>query len=196
MRLTAARALGAQWVHVDVTDGVFSSAATWSDSETYKNAGVHVEVHLMVTKPETIIENWLKAGAKRVIVHVESLMGRSEDVFFELSRLCKQYGATLMLSENPQTSVEEFYPYLETVHAFQFLAVAPGFSGQSFDEATLQKIAALRGKAKTAFIEVDGGVNASVAARVRAAGANAVSSASFIWESEDPIAALSALLNA
>ncbi len=196
VRLRAAHALGARWVHIDVTDGVFSTGVTWNDAETFAHTGMNVEVHFMVKNPERVIERWLTAGVKRVIVHVESLMSRNEDAFFEMYRLCDAHGAMLMLSMGPDTSVEEFFPYLETVKGFQFLAVAPGFSGQLFDERTIEKIKTLRNKMPDAFIEVDGGVNADVASHVRLAGANAVSSASFIWGSEDPAAALASLQNA
>lgn len=195
-KLQAARAMGAEWVHVDVTDGVFSSSSTWNSPETFNNAGMNVEVHLMVTEPERVIEVWLKVGVKRVIVHVESLLGRSEDIFFELLRQCKAHEAELMLSQNPNTSAEEFYPYLETVNAFQFLAVTPGFSGQSFDAQTILKIKTLRDKTKDALIEVDGGVNSLVAKLVHTAGADIVSAASFIWESDNPAASLLALQSA
>ncbi len=191
--LEMVRALRAAWAHVDITDGIFSTNPTWNDTAAYRNAGLKLEVHFMVARPEHILDAWLAAGAARVIVHVESLMGRSQDIFFELMRACNARGVEFMLSENPDTAVEELYPYLETVSAFQLLAVTPGLSGQSFDERVIAKIKTLRSKAPYAAIEIDGGVNPMVAARVRAAGADIVSAASYIWESEDRAAAFRTL---
>ncbi len=192
-KLRMAREFGAEWVHVDITDGEFSTNPTWGEAQNYHDAGMKLEVHLMASHPEQLVDAWLTAGVQRIIVHVEALMGRSEDVFFDIRRKCADYGVELMLSENPDTAVEELYPYLETVNAFQLLAVVPGLSGQTFDDRIVGKVTALRGKTRQADIEVDGGVNPLIASRVRAAGANIVTAASYIFGSEEPRAAFEEL---
>lgn len=195
-RLAATEAMGAEWIHVDVTDGIFSTHPAWGDPETYAHTRAHIEVHLMVMDPESVIEAWLRAGAARIIVHVESILKNKEDVLPELMRACAAYHATLMLSAGPETSVETLLPFVTMVKAFQFLAVPPGFSGQPFDERTIAKVKLLRERAGDALIEVDGGIDPYIAAQVRVAGADIVTSTAFIWESKDPATAFQALMRA
>lgn len=184
-RLASVKTLGCKWIHVDVTDGIFSTHPTWNDATTYTNAGASLEVHFMVQDPERFIEEWLHVGAKRIIVHVEALIKKDEHVLYDLRAQCSAYGATLMLSQNPETSIEAFFPYLHDISSFQLLAVTPGLSGQSFNRAIIEKIRMLIHRAPHVDIEVDGGVNPIIARDVLRAGATIVSAASYIWESED-----------
>lgn len=194
-KLNEIRSMRAAWAHIDITDGSFSKTPTWHDAEVYARAEILLEVHLMVTHPELILDEWLAAGVKRVIVHVESFLGREEGVLRAISTKCKAHGAELMLSENPNTAVQELFGYAGSVDSFQFLAVAPGPSGQEFDERIIKKIEMLREKMPNVMIEVDGGINAEVAVRVRDTGANIVVAASFIFGNSDPHAAFRALQN-
>ncbi|MEK7089681.1 MAG: hypothetical protein AAB920_02570, partial [Patescibacteria group bacterium] len=152
----------------------------------YKDSGMLLEVHLMVTNPELVIDEWLAVGAKRIIVHVESFAGRDASILREISVKCKHNGAELMLSENPNTAVEELFGYMESVDSFHLLAVTPGPSGQEFDERIIKKIEVLREKMPNVIIEIDGGVNKDVAIRARNAGADVVVVALYIFGSDDP----------
>lgn len=185
-KLHAIKEMGAAWAHVDITDGAFSKTATWHNADTYKDAGVLLEVHLMVTNPERVVDEWLAVHAKRIIVHVESFVGRDASVLREISAKCKHAAAELMLSENPDTAVEELFGFMESVDSFQLLAVTPGPSGQAFDERIIKKIEMLNEKMPNVIIEIDGGVNKEVAVRARNAGADIIVAASHIWGSDDP----------
>ncbi len=178
-------------LHLDISDAQFTVNRTWADPEKWKNLLRHLnvkdiqfEAHLMVHKPEEVLEPWLRAGAKRAIVHVE----RMTDADFIL-RACDGYKAEAMLASSPETSVEAYRPHLKTWKAFQVLAVNPGFAGQKFLPVVLDKIKFLRAEAPHATIEVDGGMNLETAMLVKACGANTIVSASYVLDAHDPGAA-------
>ncbi len=99
--------------------------------------------------------------------------------------LCQKYKADLMLAINPETIVENLIPYFHNIEYFQLLGVAPGKAGQKFQKSVLEKIEFLRERLPNAKIEVDGGVDLEVAKAVKAAGADIIVSASYIFESAD-----------
>lgn len=167
------------WIHLDVVDGFFAPNVTWGNPRELKEikTPLNIEVHLMVEKPESKIETWLKAGAKRLIVHVEAF----SDPSFILDK-AKLYGADVMVAINPNTSIDTMAPYLTNINFFQVLAVDPGIAGQKFQEKVLEKIKFLRERAPAAKIEVDGGINPETAKMVKDAGADMVASASYIFD--------------
>lgn len=180
------------WLHLDVSDGVFASIKSWSDPGEFiglKLNDYKAEAHLMVEKPEDIAELWLKSGIKRVIVHIET----AEDPAFFLG-LCEKYNAELMIAVNPETAVENLLLVLKRIKLVQILGVVPGKSGQNFQESNLEKISFLRQKLPDVKIEVDGGVNPAVAKKVKKAGADMIVSASYILESANPREAYRRLL--
>jgi len=158
------------WVHLDVTDARFTFNKTWGNARDWRelDTALNLEVHLMVEEPEKIIEDWLRAGARRVIVHFES------------------FRAELMLALNPETPPENALTYCGAVKAIQVLAVHPGLAEQKFMPFVLEKIKFLRRQFPDATIEVDGGVDAEIGKRAVKAGANVLVSASYIFESEEP----------
>ncbi|OGY60732.1 MAG: hypothetical protein A3I31_02695 [Candidatus Colwellbacteria bacterium RIFCSPLOWO2_02_FULL_44_20b] len=177
------------WLHLDAADGVFTPAVTWgspsglkeliaSNSEFIK---LNFEAHLMVHNPEEILEEWLQAGVKRVIIHQEPMKNPK----FILD-LCKQYSVEAMLSIMPRTSRENFLPYLRSFPAFQVLAVSPGYAGQKFGDEALELLKFLRARVLNATIEVDGGISFENAGFVKSAGADLLTSASYIFNSPDP----------
>lgn len=194
-KLVAIKEMGAMWAHIDITDGKFSKMATWHDANTYKDGGLLLEVHLMVAHPELIVGEWLAIHAKRIIVHIESFKGKDVKTIHEISMKCKKNGTELMLSENLDTAVEELLEYAGSVDSFQLLAVQPGPSGQGFDERIIKKIETLHEKMPNVIIEIDGGINKEVAVRVHNAGADIVTTSSYIWGSDNPINALHTLEN-
>jgi ribulose-phosphate 3-epimerase len=189
------------WVHIDIADGKFTPVKTWSNPTelnsqliTY-NLQLNIEVHLMADNPEQYIEDWLKAGAKRIIVHLESIdvnirmNANDTNIANRLAKIlekCSEYDAELMLALNPETPVEEIFPYLDSLLFVQFLAVKPGFSGQRFDKRVFEKIEVMRERAPGIEIEVDGGINPETAKLVKEAGAGIIASASYIFDSENP----------
>jgi transketolase len=176
------------FLHLDVADGAFTFHKSWNDPTGWANvrAPFKLEVHLMVERPGKYIEPWLAAGASRFIVHVETIDERSIE---EILRKCARRGAEVMLSSCPETSVKKLEPYLGRVSMLQVLAVHPGPAAQRFLPLTLEKVRWIRRHAPNAIIEVDGGIVPATARRVRAAGADVIVSASYIFSSAEPKAA-------
>ena len=173
------------FLHIDVADGAFTFHKTWNDTAGWAALRLPfpLEVHLMVEHPETLIAPWLAAGAKRFIVHIETI---DEDSLRDIAAACKAGGAELALSSNPETPVDEFTPYLHNVSRFQVLAVNPGFAGQKFLPLALEKVKWLRAARPDAIIEVDGGIAPEWALRAKDAGTDIAVSASYIFGSGDP----------
>jgi ribulose-phosphate 3-epimerase len=182
------------FVHLDVTDGVFSTHVTWANEGAWAALGVtfQLEIHLMVRHPEEHIGAWLAAGAKRFIVHVETLAWEQAEA---IATTCKNHGADVFLAFDPDAPVESGEAYASLFSMFQILAVHPGPGAQVFMPIALEKISALRLKFPHAIIEVDGGVTPEVAQMAKDAGANIVTSDHYIWTADDPKAAYEALKN-
>lgn len=174
-----------RFVHVDVADGVFTFHKTWNDTEGWRALGLPypLEVHLMVEHPESWIAPWLAAGAKRFVVHAETI---DEDSLEIIGARCRAAGAELALSSDPETPPEDLTPYLHAVSRFQVLCVNPGLAGQKFLPLTLEKIGWLKTAVPHAIIEVDGGIMPETARWAKDAGADIIVSASYIFNSKDP----------
>lgn len=172
------------WIHVDVADGRFTFNKTWSKPRDWATLRLpfKLEAHLMVEEPETCAHDWLAAGAKRLIIHYETLSGPAMSKILDLA---KKYRAHVMLAFNPETPIEIWSEYLEYFNEFQVLAVSPGPGGQKFLPLVLKKIRFLRRLVPSAKIEVDGGINPETARRAKAAGADIVASGAYIWRSRD-----------
>lgn len=186
---------GASWIHLDVSDGKFTKNILWNNPSDLSNvkgqlSNVNLEVHLMVQNPDEVLDQWLDAKVKRIIVHLESV--RDLDV---MKMKCVAFGAELFLAIKPDTPVEHFFSHEGDANGFLILAVNPGLAGQKFQENQLEKIKALRQKFPDAKIEVDGGVNLENAPKIKSAGADILVSASHIWNSENPKQAYENLLN-
>jgi len=180
----------AEIIHIDVVDGKFALNITWGSPEEFKTFAANFEVHLMVDNPESVIEDWLKAGAKRIIIHLEAM---TDPVY--ILETCEHYGAEAMLAINPGTEVGKLLPHTDEFKAFQLLAVNPGLAGQKFQHSIINKIELLREKSPNAKIEVDGGVNAETGKLAKEAGADMLVSASYIFESKNPKKAYEQLKN-
>lgn len=178
-------------VHLDISDARFTFSRTWATPERWQSIlkhltvkGIKCEIHLMVEEPEKIIESWLETKPERIIVHVEAM----RDGKF-IRETCESHHVEPMLAVSPETPVERLEAHLETWHAFQTLAVNPGFAGQKFLPIVLPKIKFLRERMPHAIIEVDGGMNMETAMLVNAYGADTIVSASYVLEAQNPGAA-------
>lgn len=186
----------ADWVHLDVGDGVFSFSKTWGSPSAWKllNRKLKAEVHLMVEHPENVAEDWLHAGAKRIIFHVEAFpkTKKNPEILRSLAaekiiNLAQKYGAEPMIAINPETKLEFFSHHIGRFGAFMvFSQATPGLSGQKFLPSVLPKIRSLREKYPDAKIETDGGMNAESIRLVREAGANIVVTGSFLFGAKNP----------
>ncbi len=189
-RLAQAEEIGSEWVHIDISDGKFSPNKTWNNpkelttNRQFLTSNMDVEVHLMVENPEAAAEEWWDSGIKRLIIHLEAIHNK-ERKFSAILEKCAENSVELMLAINPETPAEELFPFLDALFFVQILAVKPGFSGQKFDVNSIEKIKLLRERAPDIEIEVDGGMNPATARLVRDAGADIITSASYIFESEN-----------
>jgi len=178
---------GADLIHVDVMDGHFVPNLTMGPPvvrSIRKVTSLPLDVHLMIENPDLYIPSFVEAGASRISVHVEVLPHLHRTIHF-IQRLGAKAGAAI----NPATSVstlEEIAPDLDHVLV---MSVNPGFGGQTFIPRSESKIRAVRGlldrAGNHAPIEVDGGIEASNAARVVAAGAGILIAGSAIFGAKD-----------
>jgi len=174
------------WVHIDVADGKFTKNVTWGDPEelaSFKTIfpNINFEIHLMVENPDEIVDSWFRAGAKRIVVHLETVINPDN-----LLDLAEQYRADIVLAITPSTPADLLLPHTNTFRYFQVLAVEPGLAGQRFKMNNLEKIQFLRDVAPSAKIEVDGGITPETARLVKIAGADIITAASYIFGSVNP----------
>jgi ribulose-phosphate 3-epimerase len=162
---------GADWIHVDVMDGNFVPNLTIGAPVVKSLKPVtHLpfDVHLMIERPERYVQDFARAGADFLTIHVEATADPAS-VLKQIRGLNVQPGITL----RPSTPVERIFPFLPLVDLVLVMTVEPGFGGQSFMRDQVMKISAIRRElariGHTALIEVDGGINAQTAAECREA---------------------------
>ncbi len=164
---------GADYIHVDVMDGHFVPPITIGApvvAAIRKCTDLPLDVHLMIEAPERQINQFAEAGADIITVHIEACP-QIKQIVSVIKSLGIKAGVSLN-PETPLTAINEILPSLDLVLV---MTVNPGYGGQPFIEATLDKIAQLRAeldkKGLSAELEVDGGINAQTAPKVVEAGA-------------------------
>jgi len=181
-------------VQIDVLDGKFVPARSWpyqKDHGTFQAIlnedegmplweSLDFEVDLMVKNPEQVINDWITAGASRVIVHIESTDKMDEIVKIIHKRV--ELGIALDID----TSTDTILPYLEDVDFVQFMGIAKiGFQGEKFDERVVDKIREFHNAHPEVVISVDGGVTLDSAPLLVGAGVRRLVSGSTIYDSAD-----------
>jgi ribulose-phosphate 3-epimerase len=169
--IQAVERAGADWIHVDVMDGHFVPNLTIGApvvKALRKTTKLPLDVHLMIESPERYVRDFAEAGSDYLTIHVEATT-EAESTLKKIRQLKMKPGITL----RPKTPVEKLVPFLPLVDLVLVMTVEPGFGGQFFMQDQVSKIEFLRlelNKLKSgALIEVDGGINADTATKVRSA---------------------------
>lgn len=180
---------GAMGLHLDVMDGRFVPQLTYGlvvVEAVKKAARVPIEVHMMVEEPERSLADYARAGADIVTVHIEGLTDprRSLDAI-------REHGARAHLAISPETPVARIEPYLDACDGVLVMSVEPGFGGQAFDPAAVDRLATLAAARPAGMrLGVDGGIAETTIAAVAAAGAEYIVAGSAVIRSPDYSAAI------
>lgn len=187
----------ADWLHLDVMDGVFVPNISFGFpvmEAMAKYAKKPLDVHLMIVKPEKFTKQVASLGAKVMNVHYEACT--------HLHRVVQQIKSEGMLAGvtlNPHSPVSLLEDIVDELDLVMLMSVNPGFGGQSFIENTLAKTSCLRNlierKRSKALIEIDGGVNRQTGALLVDAGADILVAGSAVFKASDPKAEIHFLKN-
>jgi ribulose-phosphate 3-epimerase len=182
---------GADIIHVDIMDGHFVpniSLGIPVVASLRKATRLPLDVHLMIEQPELYIEDFVRAGGSRILVHQEATVHLDRAL-----AMIRELGAEAGAAINPATPVTMLSEVLDKVDTVLVMTVNPGFGGQKFIPNTYEKVRQLnqmRARYNASFrIEVDGGVDLENTAELAQAGANTFVAGTSIFHTADPAAA-------
>lgn len=188
-----------EWVQIDIMDGKFVVQKTFNRPSELANlkTSLKLEAHLMIEHPWNFVQDWVRAGVKRVLVHYEAVSFRldAKGVFEDMIATCHEAGCEFGIAINPETPIDFLDEYILKIDAVQVMGVKPGRAGQHFQEHDLSKIQGLREKYPGVKIEVDGGVNDETAPKILRAGADILIVGSYVWKASDNKKAIEDLKN-
>ena len=191
------RVSSADWLHVDVMDGIFVPNITVGVPvvrSIRKHTGMFLDVHLMIEKPVRFIQAFAQAGADLLSVHLEA--DHPTGIAAALEQM-EALGVKKGVALRPITKAEAVLPYLEGLDLVLVMTVEPGFGGQAFMEDQLDTVRRMRELIDrynpACRLEVDGGIGPRTAAAVIAAGADTLVAGSAVYGADDPAAAIAAL---
>lgn len=189
-------------IQIDVCDGQFTPQPSWPYKKTDDSFDkilkeeigisgwdkVNFEIDMMVNSPESLVEDWVIAGASRIIIHIES----KGNIFEAFDKL--QDRVEIGLAINLDTTIEEIEKYKNKIQVVQCMGISHiGFQGEEFDRKVIDKILAIRKKYPDLVISCDGGVNLDNAQDLINAGANRLIVGSAIFDSDNFLESLQKL---
>jgi ribulose-phosphate 3-epimerase len=170
----AVEAAGADLIHVDVMDGQFVPNITLGPDVVKairKSTKIPLDLHLMIVDPDRFIEDFARAGADLINVHVEAVPDLPKTIAH-----IRSLGKKAAVAVRPASPIDAVLPVLADLDMVLLMTVNPGFSGQKFIEGVVPKIRALRAEIERRNldidIQVDGGINPKTVSTVVGAGAN------------------------
>ena len=180
-------AAGADWLHLDIMDGHFVPNLTFGPpivAAIRKITKLPLDVHLMVTNPSSLIDDFAAAGADWLTVH-----GETEPHLHRLVTRIRELGVRPAIALNPASPIHSLDEILPEVDMVLIMSVNPGFGGQKFIPSSIDKIWRLKkqinGLNREVLIEVDGGINAVTSPLVRKAGADVLVAGSAVFGSDN-----------
>ncbi len=178
---------GADLIHVDVMDGCFVPNITIGPlivEAVNRHTELPLDVHLMIEDPERYLDDFMKAGADMLCVHVEACRHLHKALVS-----IRDQGVAAGVALNPSTPIDAVADVLEEIDFITVMSVNPGFGGQQFIPQSTEKIRRLREmldeRAPGVEIEIDGGVTTENVRQVTEAGAQIVVAGSFVFKAAD-----------
>ncbi len=195
--IRALSAADADYVHVDVMDGLFVPNITIGIpvvASIRKITDLPLDVHLMIDRPIRYVDDFCKAGSDILTIHVEA--DTEENTLAALKRI-RDNGVKAAISVKPKTDADAVLPFLPYCDLILVMTVEPGFGGQSFIEDMMPKLKKIRAyidaQNPACELEVDGGINEKTAKICQANGANVFVAGSAYFKSPDPAQFVKAL---
>lgn len=188
---------GADYVHVDVMDGIFVPNITIGIpvvAAIRKITELPLDVHLMIDRPIRYVNEFCKAGADILTVHVEA---DTEENTRKALEMIRAQGVKAAISVKPKTPAEAVLPFLDLCSLILVMTVEPGFGGQSFMADMMPKLKQIRtwidARNPGCELEVDGGINETTGHICRDNGANVLVAGSAYFKASDPAAFVQAV---